>query len=167
MASAINSRMGAKMLVQNTVFRNVNVPVTSRDSSELGYATVLDSDLGGRYNDAPEAAMGVCAVGYPYTLIPTEKVAEVVQKTAGAVLGLVEFEEEEGECLVSEEEVEEVAGARRVCGEEEEVSDGEEDEEGCEEGDGEGGEDGDGGEEEGDGENDEEGGEKDGEDGDE
>ncbi|KAL2267143.1 hypothetical protein VTJ83DRAFT_4420 [Remersonia thermophila] len=36
MATAINTRMSAQVLVQNNVFRGVRVPVTSRDSSQVG-----------------------------------------------------------------------------------------------------------------------------------
>jgi len=36
MSTAINTRMGAQVLVQSNVFKNVTVPVTSRDSKEVG-----------------------------------------------------------------------------------------------------------------------------------
>jgi pectate lyase len=36
MSTAINTRMGAQALVQSNVFSNVTVPVTSRDSKEVG-----------------------------------------------------------------------------------------------------------------------------------
>lgn len=36
MSTAVNSRMGAQSLVQSTVFKNVTVPVTSRDSKQVG-----------------------------------------------------------------------------------------------------------------------------------
>jgi pectate lyase len=36
METAINTRMGAQMLVQSNVFKNVAVPVTSRYSDEVG-----------------------------------------------------------------------------------------------------------------------------------
>jgi pectate lyase len=36
MDTAINTRMGAQMLVQSNAFKNVAVPVTSRFSDEVG-----------------------------------------------------------------------------------------------------------------------------------
>lgn len=36
MSTAVNTRMGAQVLVESTVFRNVTVPITSRDSKEVG-----------------------------------------------------------------------------------------------------------------------------------
>jgi hypothetical protein len=35
--SGINSRMGAQILVQSSVFKNSPVAITSRDSDETGY----------------------------------------------------------------------------------------------------------------------------------
>jgi pectate lyase len=36
MSTAINTRMGAQVLVQSNVFKNVTFPVTSRDSKQVG-----------------------------------------------------------------------------------------------------------------------------------
>ena len=36
METAINSRMGAQMLVQSNVFKNVTVPIESVDSPSVG-----------------------------------------------------------------------------------------------------------------------------------
>jgi pectate lyase len=36
MSTGINSRMGAQALVQSNVFKNVTVPITSRDSKAVG-----------------------------------------------------------------------------------------------------------------------------------
>jgi len=36
MSTAVNTRMGAQVLVQSNVFKNVSSPITSIDSKELG-----------------------------------------------------------------------------------------------------------------------------------
>lgn len=41
MNSAINTRMGAQVLVENNVFRNVVNPLTSVDSKENGYVSTF------------------------------------------------------------------------------------------------------------------------------
>ncbi|EAQ87742.1 hypothetical protein CHGG_04361 [Chaetomium globosum CBS 148.51] len=86
MSTAINTRMGAQVLVQSNVFSNVTAPVTSRDSKEVGYATVIDTDLGGGLNDAPKGNMATDAVGYQYSLLGSGAVAGKVPGEAGAIL---------------------------------------------------------------------------------
>ncbi|KAL2192300.1 polysaccharide lyase family 1 protein [Corynascus similis CBS 632.67] len=86
MSTAINTRMGAQVLVQSNVFRDVEVPVTSRDSDEVGYATVIDTDLGGGLNDAPVGNMAPDSVGYEYSLLGSGAVAAQVPGEAGAIL---------------------------------------------------------------------------------
>ncbi|KAH6632149.1 pectin lyase fold/virulence factor [Chaetomium tenue] len=86
MSTAINTRMGAQVLVQSNVFSNVTVPVTSRDSKEVGYATVIDTDLGGGLNDAPKGNMATDVVGYKYSLLGSGAVAGKVPGEAGAIL---------------------------------------------------------------------------------
>jgi pectate lyase len=114
MDTAINTRMGAQMLVQSNVFKNVAVPVTSRFSDEVGwvspllavfaqrnrwtmswwltcmgtsrYAKVIDTDLGGGVNDAPVGTMTPTSVGYSYSLIGSAGVAAKVPREAGAIL---------------------------------------------------------------------------------
>ena len=41
MQSAINTRMGAQVLVESNAFRNVTHPIMSTDSKEPGYVTSL------------------------------------------------------------------------------------------------------------------------------
>jgi pectate lyase len=86
MSTAVNTRMGAQVLVQSNTFKNVTVPVTSRDSKEVGYATVIDTDLGGGLNDAPAGSMKTDSVGYTYTLLGSAAVAAKVPGEAGAIL---------------------------------------------------------------------------------
>ncbi|OIJ68581.1 pectate lyase family protein [Streptomyces mangrovisoli] len=85
--TAVHSRMGAQMLVENNVFRDTEVAVTtSRDSDEDGYANLTGNDLGG-------AATEISQVGtftsppYGYTAEPASTV--VASVTAGAGTGKI------------------------------------------------------------------------------
>ncbi|MFE9406406.1 polysaccharide lyase family 1 protein [Streptomyces sp. NPDC006530] len=82
--TAVHSRMGAQMLVENNVFRSTKVAVTtSRDSSTDGYANLRGNDLGG-------AALEVSRTGsfttppYAYTAEPASSVVASVTSGAGA-----------------------------------------------------------------------------------
>ncbi|WP_416985240.1 pectate lyase family protein [Streptomyces sp. T028] len=82
--TAVHSRMGAQLLVENNVFRSTAVAVTtSRDSDEDGYANLTGNDLGG-------AATEVSRVGtftrppYSYTAEPASSVVASVTSGAGA-----------------------------------------------------------------------------------
>ncbi|MEU5111881.1 polysaccharide lyase family 1 protein [Streptomyces longwoodensis] len=82
--TAVHSRMGAQMLVENNVFRSTTVAVTtSRDSDEDGYANLTGNDLGG-------AATEISRVGtftkapYGYTAEPASSVVASVTAGAGA-----------------------------------------------------------------------------------
>lgn len=82
--TAVHSRMGAQMLVENNVFRSTLVAVTtSRDSDVDGFANLTGNDLGG-------AATEVSRVGtftrppYPYTAEPASSVVASVTSGAGA-----------------------------------------------------------------------------------
>ncbi len=83
--TAVHSRMGAQMFVQNNVFRDTKVAVTTnRDSDVDGYANLSGNDLGG-------AATEISQVGtftsppYSYTAEPASTV--VASVTAGAGTG--------------------------------------------------------------------------------
>lgn len=85
--SAIHSRMGAQMLIQNNVFRDVKVAVTTTgDSKQDGYANISGNDFGG-------ATVTVTQTGtfthppYNYTLDPTSDVISEV--TANSGVGIV------------------------------------------------------------------------------
>ncbi|KUN78173.1 pectate lyase family protein [Streptomyces griseoruber] len=82
--TAVHSRMGAQMLVENNVFRSTLVAVTtSRDSDVDGYANLTGNDLGG-------AATEVSRVGtftkppYSYTAEPASTVVASVTSGAGS-----------------------------------------------------------------------------------
>ncbi|MGR6968464.1 pectate lyase family protein [Streptomyces cynarae] len=82
--TAVHSRMGAQMLVENNVFRNTQVAVTTDHDSDVdGYANMTGNDLGG-------AATEVSRVGtftkppYSYSAEPASSVAASVTSGAGA-----------------------------------------------------------------------------------
>ncbi|MER5538616.1 pectate lyase family protein [Streptomyces mirabilis] len=82
--TAVHSRMGAQMLVENNVFRTTTVAVTTnRDSDVDGYANLRGNDLGG-------AATEISQVGtfttppYSYTAEPASSVVASVTSGAGA-----------------------------------------------------------------------------------
>ncbi|WP_427918221.1 pectate lyase family protein [Streptomyces sp. cg40] len=81
--TAVHSRMGAQMFVQNNVFRDTEVAVTTnRDSDVDGYANLSGNDLGG-------AATEISQVGtftsppYSYTAEPASTVVASVTSGAG------------------------------------------------------------------------------------
>lgn len=82
--TACHSRMGAQMLVENNVFRNTGVAVTTNRSSDVdGYANLRGNDLGG-------AATEISRVGsftsppYGYTAESASSVVASVTSGAGA-----------------------------------------------------------------------------------
>ncbi|KAM7189603.1 Pectin lyase fold/virulence factor [Rhypophila sp. PSN 637] len=86
MHSAINTRMGAQVLIESNVFKNVSVPITSQDSSSVGYATLRDNDLDGGVNKAPAGKITSTLIPYNYTLLGSGKVVGSVRPAAGATL---------------------------------------------------------------------------------
>lgn len=50
------------------------------------YATVIDTDLGGGLNDAPEGNMSPDSIPYSYSLLGSGSVAGRVPAEAGAIL---------------------------------------------------------------------------------
>jgi pectate lyase len=82
--TAVHSRMGAQMLVENNVFRSTTVAVTTNGDSDVdGYANLRGNDLGG-------AATEISQVGtfttppYGYTAEPASSVVASVTSGAGA-----------------------------------------------------------------------------------
>ncbi|HVU70259.1 MAG TPA: cellulose binding domain-containing protein [Ktedonobacteraceae bacterium] len=81
--SAIHSRMGAQMLIQNNVFSNVDTAITTTgDSSEDGYANASGNDYGGATVDITQVGSFTQAP-YAYTLDPTSSVASEVSTYSG------------------------------------------------------------------------------------
>jgi pectate lyase len=84
--TGVNSRMGAQALVQSSAFKNSPIAITSRDSKEVGYVSVLDTNLGGGKNEAPAGNMNANSVPYSYSLLGSGSVAGTVPRQAGAIL---------------------------------------------------------------------------------
>lgn len=82
--SAIHSRMGAQFLVQNNVFRNTKVCVTTTGDSKVdGYANQSGNDFGGCTNDITRTGT-FTSPPYSFTLDPTSSVQSEVTSGAGA-----------------------------------------------------------------------------------
>jgi pectate lyase len=98
--SGINVRMGGLSLIESNVFDTVKNPVTSRDSSSIGFWDLRNNltsnitwDAGSSgtvnaTNFATTKAFG--STGYSYTLTPVTSVAANVVATAGAATNLAE-----------------------------------------------------------------------------
>lgn len=91
--SAVNSRMGAEIYVENNVFKNVKNPVCSLDSDEIGYwnlsgnsfinctgSAASSSDIGWSANMASTTTY---KPSYSYSLTSTDKVADLVSQYSG------------------------------------------------------------------------------------
>jgi pectate lyase len=76
--------MGAKVLVESTVFEGVRSPVTARDSGQKGSAVLNDVSLGGGADDAPaEGGLQPEAVPYEYGVLGSGNVKDIVLAGAG------------------------------------------------------------------------------------
>ncbi|MFF3160375.1 pectate lyase family protein [Streptomyces sp. NPDC003273] len=82
--TAVHSRMGAQMLVENNVFRSTQVAVTtSRDSDMDGYANLRGNDLGGAATEISRTGT-FTSPPYGYTAEPASGVVASVTAGAGA-----------------------------------------------------------------------------------
>ncbi|GAB1313721.1 hypothetical protein MFIFM68171_03931 [Madurella fahalii] len=64
--NGINTRMGANILIESSVFEESGQAVFSENSTEVGYATVQDVTLGGSTSTAPAGNMTTNSIPYPY-----------------------------------------------------------------------------------------------------
>ncbi|MFD9503848.1 polysaccharide lyase family 1 protein [Streptomyces sp. NPDC060035] len=82
--TAVHSRMGAQMLVENNVFRNTKIAITtSRSSDEDGYVVQRGNDLGGAATEISRTG-SFTTPPYSYTAEPASSVAASVTAGAGA-----------------------------------------------------------------------------------
>lgn len=82
--TAVHSRMGAQMLVENNVFRSTKVAVTTnRDSKTDGYANLRGNDLGGAATETSQTG-GFPSPPYGCTAEPASSVVSSVTAGAGA-----------------------------------------------------------------------------------
>ena len=85
--TAIDSRMGAQILVENNVFRNVKTPIMTSGYSKVdGHVNLSGNDLGGVTNNVTQDGTSA-KEPYSYHLDPTSSVISIV--TAGAGTGIV------------------------------------------------------------------------------
>ncbi|WYZ41160.1 hypothetical protein EsH8_V_000055 [Colletotrichum jinshuiense] len=82
--SGVNTRMGAQVLVESSVFSSVKKAITFLDSKTTGYAVTSDVDLGGSTNDAPKGTF--TKPTYSYTKLGASKVKASVVASAGQTL---------------------------------------------------------------------------------
>jgi pectate lyase len=84
----VNTRMGAQLLVESSVFEVQGRAVFTEGSIEAGYATVQDALLGSSSNTAPPANMTVDSLPYPYDwyIWDKDQVRGFVTRQAGQTL---------------------------------------------------------------------------------
>ncbi|MFF1461094.1 polysaccharide lyase family 1 protein [Streptomyces sp. NPDC058330] len=82
--TAVHSRMGAQMLVENNVFRDTKIAITtSRSSKEDGYVVQRGNDLGGAATEISRTGSFSTPL-YTYTAEPASSVVASVTSGAGA-----------------------------------------------------------------------------------
>jgi pectate lyase len=78
-----HSRMGAQMLVQNNVYRNISTPIlTNKDSSQDGYVNESGNDIGTGKNSISRTG-SFTKTPYSFALDPTSSVISLVTTRAG------------------------------------------------------------------------------------
>ncbi|MFE3216178.1 pectate lyase family protein [Streptomyces antimycoticus] len=82
--TGVHSRMGARTLVENNVFRDTEVAVTTSRNSDIdGYAVLRGNDLGGAATEVSQTG-GFTTPPYAYTAEPASSVVASVTAQAGA-----------------------------------------------------------------------------------
>lgn len=84
--SAVNTRMGAQVLVESNAMAGIKDAVVSEYSDEDGYAVTRDNDFGEGANTAPEGTLD--SVPYEYELLGSANVEAAVVGVAGNTLTL-------------------------------------------------------------------------------
>ncbi|KAL6852339.1 hypothetical protein ACO1O0_006882 [Amphichorda felina] len=83
--SAINTRLGAQVLLESSAFSDTENPIIFRDSDETGYIVVNDVDLGGASYDVEEGTISGGDLPYTYELAGSGSLDSVLSG-AGATL---------------------------------------------------------------------------------
>lgn len=82
--TAVHSRMGARMLVENNVFRDTKLAITTERSSSVdGFVVERGNDFGGAATEISQVG-DFTSAPYPYQLDATGSVASLVTNGAGA-----------------------------------------------------------------------------------
>jgi len=84
--TGVDTRDGAQVLVESSVFTGVKQAVAALYSDDKGYAVTKDDDFGSSANTAPKGTL--TKVPYQYTLLGSAKVKAAVVGTAGNTLTL-------------------------------------------------------------------------------
>ncbi|KAK7932464.1 pectin lyase fold/virulence factor [Apiospora marii] len=85
LSTGINTRMGAQLLIESSVFENSGKKaIFSQDSDVTGYAVVNDVSLGGSANSAPKGTLN--SVPYSYSKLGSGNVKSSVMANAGQKL---------------------------------------------------------------------------------
>lgn len=84
--TGVNTRMGAQVLVESSVFSDVKDALLSKDSKETGGAVTKDVSFGSSENSAPKGTL--TSVPYNYSVLGSGKVKAAVVGTAGNTLKL-------------------------------------------------------------------------------
>ncbi|PTM57782.1 pectate lyase family protein [Desmospora activa] len=82
-SSAINARMGAELLIENNYFENVNDPISSQYSDEVGYWNLSGNIYQNCTGSQPTSSTTNYTVPYAYELDATEDVKSIVMRNAG------------------------------------------------------------------------------------
>ncbi len=81
--SGVNSRMGAILRVEGNVFENSNDPITSLDSSQVGFWDVQDNQFINSTGNQPSTSNGTFVPPYTFHLDPSANVKALVMQWAG------------------------------------------------------------------------------------
>jgi len=81
--SGVNSRMGAVLRVEGNVFENVNDPITSLDSSQVGFWQVSDNQFINCTGNQPTTSNGTFNPPYRYLLGASSSTKAIVLQSVG------------------------------------------------------------------------------------
>jgi pectate lyase len=81
--SGINTRMGAKLRIENNHFERVLNPITSLDSPSIGYWDVTDNIFIACTGNQPTTSNGSFTPPYSYSLTPVNSVKTMITQYAG------------------------------------------------------------------------------------
>ncbi|KAM0330764.1 hypothetical protein ACHAQA_003718 [Verticillium albo-atrum] len=85
--SVVNTRMGAQVLVQSSVYENsAERAIFFADSDETGFAVAEDVDFGGSANSAPAGTLTSSSLPYTIAALGSGSVKSAVVGTAGQTL---------------------------------------------------------------------------------
>ncbi|WP_078392718.1 pectate lyase family protein [Shouchella patagoniensis] len=81
--TGINSRMGAKVRIEENLFERANNPIVSRDSSQVGYWHLINNRFDQSTGEIPTTSTITYNPPYSYQVTPVNQVKDVVRANAG------------------------------------------------------------------------------------